>query len=348
MKTPAHLDGSQMLEKVRSLPRQLLAGFDLGCAAWANLEPAKPAALVVAGMGASAIGGDLLRLHLAGRSDVPVEVFRDYGLPGIVSRDSLIVISSYSGNTDEALACFSDAIRIGARTVCVTSGGRVREEARRQGIPIAVIPSGLPPRAGLGYSFAVLLALALKVGLCEHPGRDLEECATTLEGLNATYSAGGNDPNPAARLADQLVERVPIIYCSNHLDAVGLRWKNQFCENSKGPAFVSFVPEANHNDVMGWELPDSGMRAGVVVLRTAEEHPKVARMLSLVGQVIGDRAHFCGEFRGQGSSLLSRVFSLILLGDYASVYLALRRGVDPTPIRTIEEIKDRLGRGRAE
>jgi glucose/mannose-6-phosphate isomerase len=339
MMTPAGSDSADMLGKIRSLPEQLVAGYRLSSDAWARVEPVVPEALVIAGMGASAIGGDILRLYLAGRSAVPVRVFRDYGLPATVRDRSLVVISSYSGNTDEALACLEDALRIKARTVCVTSGGKLLGQARGNNLPVLVLPPGLPPRAALGYLFSGLLGLAQRVGLCADPGEEIAECRATLEGLNATYSIADPAANPAARLAGELIGRIPVIYCSNRLDAVGLRWKNQFCENSKRLSFVSFVPEANHNEVMGWELKEEGLSAGVMVLRTKEEHPRVARALSLTEQIVGDKARFCGEFWGHGSSLLSRVFSLILLGDYASVYLALARGVDPTPIGTIDRIK---------
>ena len=342
MTTPRSIDSADMLGRVRSLPEQLVAGYRLSADAWARVEPVVPEALVVAGMGASALGGDILRLYLAGRSGVPVRVFRDYGLPATVRGRSLVVISSYSGNTEEALACLDDALRIGTRTVCVTSGGKLLERAQRDHLPVLVLPAGMPPRAALGYLFSGLLGLARQVGLCDDHGEDLDESREVLEGLSGTYSNPDPAVNPAAKLARALLGRIPVIYCSNRIDAVGVRWKNQFCENSKRLSFVSFVPEANHNEMMGWEVKDEGLSAGVVVLRTREEHPKVARALSLTGQIVGDKALFCGEFWGQGSSLLSRVFSLILLGDYASVHLALARGVDPTPIGTIDRIKSWL------
>ena len=348
MREQNQLDSHDMLGKIESLPRQLQSGFSLGEEAWSSLGALKPRALVVAGMGASAIGGDLLRLYLAKECEVPVFVFREYGLPRFIGADSLVVVSSYSGNTEEALACFGDAIDRKARVACISSGGELLREAARRALPFVTIPSGLPPRAGLGYSFAALLALAARTSLCADPGKQLLECVKSLEELNGVYSEPDCGTNPAALLAADLVERTPVIYCSTDLDAVGLRWKNQFCENSKKPAFVSFLPEANHNDMMGWEIGEMGLAAGVIVLRSPGEHPQVAQGLSLVKSIVTHRAHFCGEFWSSGSSLLSRMFSLILLGDYASVYLALARGVDPTPIGTIDKIKTRLRQGRAD
>jgi glucose/mannose-6-phosphate isomerase len=331
------IDSADMLGKIKSFPGQLLAGFDLGSDAWRSVKAA-PRVAVIAGMGASATGGDLLRLYLFGRSRVPVFVFRDFEIPLFAGRDSLVVVSSYSGDTEEALSCLDGAIAQGAYAVCVTSGGRLLREARSRSLPHVVLPAGFPPRASMGYSFSALLALAWKVGLCADPSRELRECAEYLEETSLRYSndASGNE---ASSLAADLGSRIPVICCSGALDAVGLRWKNQFCENSKRLAFVSVFPEANHNDVMGWERCEIPLEAAIVVLRTADEHPSVAQVLSQVGEVFRGKAHFSGEFWGRGSSLLSRMFSLILLGDYASYYLALRSGVDPTPIATIEKIK---------
>lgn len=339
-------DCSDMLGKVRGLPHQLETGYRLSAEAWSCVGSERPGALVVAGMGASAICGDILRLFLSGPSAVPVEVVRDYGLPGNLRERSVVVVSSYSGNTEEALACLDDALRLKARTVCVTSGGTLLDRARSERLPVLVLPAGLPPRAALGYLFSALLGLAHRTGLCADPREDLAECRATLEALNGVYSVADPAVNPAARLAADLLDRVPVVFCGNRLDAVGLRWKNQFCENSKRLSLVSFFPEAGHNDVMGWEIRQEGLSAGVVVLRCDREHPKVAGALSLARRIVGENAAFCGEFRGGGTSLLSRVFSLILLGDYASVYLALAKGVDPTPIGTIDRMKTWLRRGQ--
>jgi len=333
------LDSADMLGKIRDLPRQLRSGFRLGEDAWRSLACPRPEVLAVAGMGGSALCGDLLKLYLARQADIPVLVFRDYGLPRFVGEQAMVVVSSYSGNTEETLSALDDAIARKAFVVCITSGGRLLEEARKRSLPCVQIPGGLPPRASLGYSFSALLALAWRAGLCPDPREELAGCSDHLESLDETYRSSEPAGNPALGLAGDLRGRVPIIYCGADLEAVGLRWKNQFCENSKQMAFASVVPEANHNEVMGWEGDVEGMVPGIVVLRTPDEHPSSAQSLSMLKRIAGTGGGFCGEFWASGSSLLCRQFSLILLGDYASVYLALARGVDPTPIRTIDRIK---------
>jgi glucose/mannose-6-phosphate isomerase len=328
-----------MLGKIAKTPDQLRQGFDLGREAWKPLAGVRPSTLVVAGMGGSAMGGDLLRSYLLRQSGTAVTVSRGYGLPGFAGGDALVVVSSYSGNTEEALACLRVALERKARIVCITSGGGLIAEAEKHSIPVAQLPDGYPPRAALGYSFGALLALAYSVGMCASPEDDLAECIDTLKGLKNIYSPGGASDNEALSVARELINRIPLVYCSDELGAVGLRWKNQFCENSKKLAFLSLLPEMSHNDIMGWEIDDESSRWGVVVLRMHEDHPRVPPRFAFIEGLIRDRGAFCGEFWSVGSSKLAQVFSLILLGDYASVYLALMRGIDPTPIATIDRLK---------
>jgi glucose/mannose-6-phosphate isomerase len=153
------------------------------------------------------------------------------------------------------------------------------------------------------------------------------------------------ESNPAVGLAGRLQGRVPVIYCDSSMAAVGRRWKNQFSENSKLPAMAGYLPEMTHNDVMGWE-GELDFHPGVVLLRHSGERPPVRAAFDFIRDLISARDSLCGEFAGVGSSLLSRMFSHILLGDYTSVYLALLRGLDPTPIDTIGKLKSRIGKDR--
>jgi glucose/mannose-6-phosphate isomerase len=336
------LDKSDMLGTIASLPGQLRGGLDIGLRAWEGLGGLEPGEIVVAGMGGSAIGADVLRAYLVGRGSGPVFVCRDYDLPAFVGPGTLVVVSSYSGNTEEALSCLEDGVRRGADMVCISTGGTVIKRARGLGLPHAVIPAGLPPRGALGYSFAPLLALASAVGFHEHDPGEYAECVDVLERLIGLYSDLDGEGNPAARLAAKLVDRIPIVYTSNRLDTVGVRWKGQFSENSKKLAYANVLPEMNHNEIMGWEVEDASMAPGVVLLRWAGDNKQMGKRFRFLGEVVGARSALCGEFTGEGEGFLSQMFSLIVLGDYVSVYLALLRGVDPTPVGTIEKLKTRL------
>ncbi len=335
------LDKSDMLGTIASLPGQLRDGLEIGRRAWEGIGAAVLGEMVVAGMGGSAIGADVLRAYLVDRGRRPVLVCRDYSLPAFVGEDTLVVISSYSGNTEEALSCLDDAIARGAKTVCMTTAGAVLERAGEHGLPCAVIPAGLPPRGALGYSFAPLLALAEAAGVCRHDADEYEECTEILERLVGVYSEL-EGPNEALALAERLVDRIPLVYTSSRLDTVGVRWKGQFSENSKKLAFTNMLPEMNHNEIMGWEVDDASMRPGVVFLRWDGDNAQMAKRFRFLGGMLEMKGVLCGDYAGEGKGLLSQMFSLIVLGDYASVYLALLRGVDPTPVATIEDLKVRL------
>ena len=342
------LDSSDMLSKVGSLPDQLRSGMDLAREAWKPLAGLKPDNLVIAGMGGSAIGAEILRSFAVDRLPVPIGICRDYSLPGFVGERSLVICSSYSGNTREALSCFDEALSSGAALGCVCSGGELLARASKHSVPYLKLPGGYPPRAAVGYSFAALLGLVVHTGMVDYGDDGVAECSETLEGLCRIYSVADGDRNAALLIAGSLLERIPLICCGNRLAAVGLRWKNQFCENSKKMAFVGILPEMTHNDIMGWEVDHEGIEPGVVFLRSAHEHPGVTSRFPFLRDLVGRTGGFCGEFWGSGTGLLTQVFSLILLGDYASVYLALLRGLDPTPIATIDEMKSRMKDGNLE
>lgn len=336
------LDSQDMLGKVGSLPEQLESGIEDASAVWSAGRWPEPGLMVVAGMGGSAIGGEILKSYLARDGKTPIMVRRGYTLPGYVGPGSVVVVSSYSGNTAEALSCFEMALERKAGVACITSGGELKARARKMSIPLVELPQGYPPRAAVGHSFAALLALAWRLGLGEEDRGGLEDCAGELRRLRKIYSMPDSSENTAMFIAKSLVELTPVLYCASELKAVVLRWKNQICENSKKMAYTGLLPEMSHNDIMGWEVPDQSLRAGIVFLRASGEHPRVSARFPLIREIIGGRASFCGEYWGSGAGLLSRLFSLILLGDYASVYMALLRGLDPTPIATIDGLKSKL------
>jgi glucose/mannose-6-phosphate isomerase len=335
------LDKSDMMGTIASLPDQLRDGLTIGRRAWDGLGGVAAGELVVAGMGGSAIGADVLRAYLTATGRRPVFICRDYSLPGFVGPGTLVVISSYSGNTEEALACLEDAVARGAQMACISTDGVVLERARELELPHAVIPAGLPPRGALGYSFAPLLALASAVGLCEVDRREYDECVEVLGRLIEAYSVP-NAGNEAVSLAGKLVDRVPLVYTSNRLDTVGVRWKGQLAENSKKLAFANVLPEMNHNEIMGWELKDPGMKPGVIFLRWSGDNEQMAKRFRYLAEVVGEKADLLGDYTGEGEGFLGQMFSLIVLGDYVSLYLAVLRGVDPTPVGTIEKLKVRL------
>lgn len=298
--------------------------------------------VVVLGMGGSAIGADLLRAFALPESKLPVTVVRDYTIPAWVGPKSLVIASSYSGDTEETLSALDEAIERDTHLCAVTSGGQLLARARAMGMPHVVLPGGYPPRAALGYSFAALLRLAHKVGLVSIDDQDFYG---TTEALRHNAGVLADEEGRAAEMAEALAGRIAVLYAGSPLmEAVARRWCTQIQENAKQPAFVQSLPEANHNEILAWEgaPEDLRRRLAAIALRDAADHPRVMLRLDLTRQIVAPRAAAWMEHRAAGESRLERMLTALQLGDFVSVFLAFAMGVDPTPVDTIERLKQRL------
>jgi glucose/mannose-6-phosphate isomerase len=336
------IDRSGMYDLIRAFPDHWREGRVLARAAELNLSVDGRSQVVVAGMGGSAIGGDLLRALAQDEASVPVSVVRGYRLPASVDARAVVIVSSFSGNTEETLSAMDEALARSAAVVCIASGGTVLERAQADGLPHVQIPGGMPPRAALGYSLSVLLTLAERVGLL-HLGEDAwHEAQGLLEDQAEAYAYPSG--NHALALAEELVSLMPLVYtASGLLKAVGLRWRGQLQENSKKMAAGNVFPELNHNEIMGWEEEGERLRSfGVVVLRDRDDHPRVQRRMDVTRDLLAGRAGYWTEEAAEGESKLARMLSLVNLGDWVSLYLAALRGVDPTPIGLINRLKETL------
>lgn len=339
-------DPSDMRKLLVEFPRQLEHALEIGAASRVSVSSSRLGNIVISGLGGSAIGGDLLRSHLSDRLDVPITVNRHYFLPDFVDRKSLVVIASYSGNTEETISVYKDAVRRKARIVCVSSNGQVERMASRHGHPIIMIPKGFPPRAALGYSCIPLLMMFARMKLIFSPVRDIRETISLLTKKAQIYSRMIESENLALSLAMQLHGKLPIVYSSaDRFDIVNLRWRGQLAENAKVLAFGHVLPEMNHNELVGWEILKSQMKEMLVVfLRDKEDHARVKIRMDITKNVIREAAHDVIEVHSEGVSLLSRMFSLIYLGDWVSWYLAILNNVDPTPVKVIDMLKNELGK----
>lgn len=301
--------------------------------------------IVLAGMGGSAIGGDLLRTCLAGELNVPWVVNRDYGLPKWVGTETLLLAASYSGDTEETLAAFEEGLARGATVFCLASGGTLGARAQELGLPLAEIPSGLPPRAALGYSFFPLAVVLGRLGLAPVRGTEMEEALTAIG--RASERWGRDRPvaqNAAKGLAERLVGRLPVVYAGEGLlSSVAVRWKGQLNENSKELSYYALFPELNHNEVEGWRgVGPLGRNIHLILLRDREDSPRVQHRMEITADIIGERAGEITELWSEGAGRMARMFSLVCLGDFVSVYLALRSGRDPTPVENIGRLKRAL------
>jgi glucose/mannose-6-phosphate isomerase len=332
--------------------RQLVAGFSAQFSAASEralrLElpaPGKVDSVVLTGLGGSAIGGDVVRIAIGDHLRVPFTVNRDYRLPHFVSGSTLVFACSYSGNTEETLNAYAEARRLGAQVICIASGGRLAARARTDGYPLIELPAGMQPRAALGFSSILLLGALRALGIVPDPAEALAETGSLLSDLAARYGLDVPESrNRAKSIARTLAGKVVAIYGSNGLlEPAAVRWRGQLEENAKNLSFHHLLPEMNHNELVGWRIPaDALSRIAVVFLRDAGEHPQVRRRFEATVEAIRPMAAEVHEVWSEGRSLLARLFSVIYLGDYVSLYAAWLNGVDPTPVEAIEALKRKL------
>ena len=333
------MDRSGMLAHIRSMPDQLRQGDRAG----RSVDPGEARRVAFAGMGGSAIAADVFCAFARDRAQVPLEVVRGYEPPAYLGEGDVLVAVSYSGATEETLSAAQIALRKGCRLVAVTSGGRLRDLARAHGAATAEVPPGLPPRAAFGHLFGAIVGLA-RAWVPAEAAADLESAAGHLERLRASY-----DPevpilrNRAKALARAIRGRTAVVYGPPPYGPVALRWKTQLNENAKVHAFAGTVPEADHNEIVGWSYDPAARRFVPIVLRDRDESPDMERRLDATREIIGRKVKV-HEVRQDGDTLLGRLLGTLLLGDYASLYLAILLGRDPTPTAPIDELKRRLAR----
>lgn len=309
-----------------------------------SLDYPKPGNIIIAGMGGSAIGGELLKDWARNKTKVPIEVSRDYSLPSYAGPRSLVVIVSYSGDTEESLSAFLDATNRKCMTFCLSSGGKLLEFAKKLRVPHLTVPSGMPPRAALPYLFVPLLILLERQGVAFKVSSEINESTVILERVaeqNAPNKPAKN--NPAKTLAMGVAETVPVIYGFGILRGAAQRFKQQFNENAKTPAKWEVFPELDHNEVVGWEKAgDLAKHFSTIFLRDNDEPKEVRSRIEITKKLLQPSGSKQLEVRSQGDSDLAKMMSTILVGDFASVYLAVLHGVDPTPVHTITLLKEKL------
>lgn len=302
--------------------------------------------IVLAGLGGSAIGGDLVRSYLLSKLSVPFTVNRTYDLPGFVNEKTLVIASSYSGSTEESLSMFDEASRRGAKIICITTGGKLADLANAHNLPIIILPTGFQPRAALAYSFVPVLLTLEKIGFTSDESANITDTANVLDTLAKQYGASNiTEENAANSLAHTLLTKIPVIYSANdHFDSVNIRWRGQIQENGKHVAFGNVLPEMNHNEINGWDFPHTIQdKFQVIFLRSQQdEHSQVTKRFGILREVLTSKGVEVKECSSQGNSLMARMFSLIALADWTSYYLAILAGVDPSPVPVIMELKSKL------
>ena len=338
------IDPDNMGARVSDLPIQCEEAKALAEACSLPIEYGLVDAIVILGMGGSAIGGDLVRTLVREECSVPIFVNRDYGLPAFVNDHTMIIACSYSGNTEETLSAFGEALERGAWPLAITTGGKLGEICREQNLPLIAFSYESQPRAALGYSLVPLLVVLQELRFIADKSADLEEAIALMEGLQAEIGVQAPEgDNAAKQLARRLEGQLTVIYGAGHLSDVGRRWKCQFNENSKGWGFWEVLPELNHNSVVGYDFPAALAKQVLVLMLSSELYrPRHQVRLQVTGEILAEKGVAHEPVQVQGESPLSQALWAIHFGDYVSYYLAALRGVDPTPVKTIVYLKERL------
>ena len=301
-----------------------------------------PRPLVVCGMGGSAVGGDLATAAIGARARAPIFVSRGYGLPSWVDESAFVLCSSYSGNTEETLAAFEAAGETGARRAVLTTGGELGEAARSAGVPVIGVPSGFQPRAAVAYMVVGSLECAAACGAAPSLRSEIEAASALLRELAEEWGPDSAADSDAKRLAASLRGTVPVIHGAELTAPVAMRWKTQVNENALWPAFGSELPEANHNEICGWDEAGKLGPFSAVFLEGDDGDPRISRRVEFTARAAAEAGAKVERVRARPGSPLEQLMALVHLGDLTTVYWAVLDGTDPTPVEPIERMKDRL------
>ncbi|MFQ5943814.1 MAG: bifunctional phosphoglucose/phosphomannose isomerase [Anaerolineales bacterium] len=338
------LDPMDMLGYVNRLPEQLQAAWELGNEyPLPDIEEVEQ--VILAGMGGSAIGGDLLASYAMHGAKVPIVVWRNYDLPGFASDSrTLLIASSHSGNTEETLSAFDAALERGTKVMAVTTGGTLAETAVTAGAPVWRFEHDGQPRSAVGFSFGMLLSALVRMGFIDFRLEDLDETVAAMHSQMSTI--GAEVPvarNLAKRMAGQFMDRWPTIIAADFLSPVARRWRTQLAEIPKAVAQFEELPEADHNMVEGVQHPESLFGPTMVVfLRSTLNHPRNLKRLEITRSIMMVEGFNTDIMEAQGQSRLAHQWTSLHLGDYVAYYLAMAYGTDPTPVPIMQDLKQRL------
>jgi glucose/mannose-6-phosphate isomerase len=339
--TIANVDSTAQIEAVLGLPAQLRDALRRVTDVDAKgLDAA--GGLILAGMGGSGVGGRLALGVLGPRLSRPLTVSNSYALPAWAGPQTLVFCSSYSGSTAETLAAYADAGKHGAPRLVATTGGELARLARQDDVPMISLPAGLQPRAAVGYALVSALAAAALCGAAPVLDDDVKRAAALLDELAAEWGPDADEDSEAKALARALHGTLPVFVGAEIAEAAAYRWKCQFNENAEVPAFASALPEADHNEVVGWAVARELGRLSYVSLEDPGANPDNLRRAELTAELATAGVTTALRVRARGETRLERMLSLVLLGDLVSVYVAVLRGADPIDIPAIDALKAQL------
>ncbi len=339
-----NFDPSEMKKSIYDFPEHMQEAISIGQSInlHGNYDQIKN--VVVAGMGGSAIGGDVVRALMSDKMKVPFFVSRHYQLPSWVNESTLVICSSYSGNTEETLSAFENAVNRSATILGITTGGKLEKLLNEQNLDCVKIPGGLQPRAALAFSFVPMLFVAQKIGLVDQdPTENLHLTIDLLKKVRDQYQSETDD-NPTFALANRIAQTIPVIYGETEsTEVVAVRWKGQLAENSKMLSYCNFLPELNHNEIVGWENnPELMKHLSLIWLVDDSGHKRVKYRHQISQKIINSNPAMQHTVKVNGPDHFSRFLHLIHFGDWVSYWCAKVHGTDPTPVHKIDQLKREL------
>lgn len=340
----SQIDPQDMFGAIFNFADQIIESIGIGKDIQLKNDYSKCENIVVSGMGGSAIGGDVVKTIVNHELKIPFFVNRNYSLPNWVNKKTLVICSSYSGNTEESLSAYEDAKQKGAMICGISTGGQLSEKMISDEYDLITIPSGLQPRAALAYSFVPMLYLLNKVGLISDLlCNDLSNTIKSLKKKRDTYSTGDTS-NPVFKLAKEVYGMIPIIYgITDTTGVVALRWKGQLCENAKMLAYNNEIPEMNHNEIVGWgNNPDLLSELSVIWLRDKNDNKRLQARQDVTRQLLNDIHILQHEVSAEGANNVERLLDLINYGDWLSYWCAILHNTDPSPVEKIDKLKKAL------
>ncbi len=345
------IDLQNMFAILKNFPAQIEDAINIGKKAPGFPNKIESKNFVILGMGGSAIGGDLIRSYssvLKGADHLSFSVIRNYILPGNIDENANVIVSSYSGGTEETITAYKTALNKSQNIVCITTGGELESLAKKNNTPVIKIPSGYQPRCALGFSFFTMLYLLMKSGAYQGEAvktteMAIDELILLIKKRSDEFSSLSSD-NEAYHLAEKLNGTIPVIYSSvERMDIVNLRWRGQIQENAKYLAFGNYLPEMNHNEINAFSNPvNFGKNYSIIFLKDLEDNDRIKLRFNALEDILKPMTNQIIKLHSNADYLLTRIFDLIYLGDWVSYYLAVLNEIDPTPIPNINKLKDIL------
>lgn len=349
----AELDSRNVLETTKHYPAQFREGMELGLQQFTPPRNLFFDKIVILGTGGgSAASAYLLKDYLLDKCNLPIFINHGYKVPKYLDDKTLVMVVSYSGNTEEIVSAYQSAIPRGCFFVVITTGGKIEQLAGCHDHTIVRIPRGMAPRAALGYLFVPMLIVLHRLGLVcsDHVVEELEETIGVLEHLSRKYAAEiPVEQNPAKQIALKFVNNIPLFYGTETTEAVAWRWKRQFNENAKTLAFFNSIPSLHHDEIAGWDVSNPYVRQfSVVFFHDRDDSMEIKKRICITKELLQGRAGEIVEVESEGVGKLSRMFSLVYLGDFVSLYVSMLKSVDPSPVKVIDLLKQKMNEMRQE